>query len=181
MALDGPLCGTRRADMPQNGWELDRYRRPLASREIFIGFTGQHTALREQASCLASGCPQPIHDQRRRSFQGPKRVRISDSTTERTHIFGSDADAEIVVAPHGAGLANMMFVPTDCVLLEIVSEPIANMNDLQVISQVLGQSVVTVSRQSFNLYAGATNPAAQHDFTVDVAELISTVEGNLPG
>ena len=85
------------------------------------------------------------------------------------------------MAPHGAGLANMMFVPTDCVLLEIVSEPIANMNDLQVISQVLGQSVVTVSRQSFNLYAGATNPAAQHDFMVDVVELISTVEGNLPG
>ena len=113
------------------------------------------------------------------SAYGFQTVRLSEHAfSDQIRLF---ADAEIVVAPHGAGLANMMSAPTDCVLLEIVSEPIANMNDFRVIGQVLGQSVVTVSCQSFNLYAGATNPAAQHDFTVDVVELISTVEGNLPG
>ena len=89
------------------------------------------------------------------------------------------SNAEIVVAPHGAGLANMIFAPKDCVLFEIVSEPIANMNEFRVIAQVLGQSVTTVNCQSFEIHPGATNPAAQHDFTLDAAALMETVERNL--
>lgn len=113
------------------------------------------------------------------SAYGFQTVRLSEHAfSDQIRLF---ADAEIVVAPHGAGLANMMSAPTDCLLLEIGSEPIANMNDFRVIGQVLGPSVVSVSCQSYNLYAGATNPAAQHDFTVDLAELNSSIESNLPG
>jgi len=36
------------------------------------------------------------------------------------------ADAELVVAPHGAGLANIVFAPHDCRVVELLPDRYAN-------------------------------------------------------
>ncbi len=36
------------------------------------------------------------------------------------------ADAELVVAPHGAGLTNLVFAPRDCRVVELLSDAYAN-------------------------------------------------------
>ncbi|MGB0629220.1 MAG: glycosyltransferase 61 family protein [Alphaproteobacteria bacterium] len=104
---------------------------------------------------------------------GFQAVRLSEhSFADQIAMF---SNAEMVVAPHGAGLANMIFAPAQCALIEIVSGPIANMNDFRLIGQVLGQPVSVVESQSFKVDAGATNPAAQHSFTADPGSIVDAV------
>lgn len=108
---------------------------------------------------------------------GFQTVRLSEhSFAEQVAMF---SNAEIVVAPHGAGLANMIFAPTDCVLVEIVSGPISNMNDFRLIGAVLGQAVTMVESETFEIDAGATNPAAQHSFTVNPDSILAAVVHHL--
>ena len=85
------------------------------------------------------------------------------------------AQAEIVVAPHGAGLANMAFAPEGCPLVELVSDPLSNMNDFRVISDLLAQPLTVIPSLSHRIDPGATNPAAQHSFTTDPERVAATV------
>jgi hypothetical protein len=52
--------------------------------------------------------------------RGFEYVTLSDlSATEQIRLF---ADAEIVVAPHGAGTANVLFAPRECRVIELVGQ-----------------------------------------------------------
>lgn len=105
---------------------------------------------------------------------GIERVELSSLTfAEQVMLF---AETELVVAPHGAALANLIFAPTTCSTVELVSDPIAHMGDIRLIQQILGQRSTIVPCTSFELYPEATNPMVQHNFHTDPAAIVAAVE-----
>lgn len=102
---------------------------------------------------------------------GIERVELSGlSFTEQVKLF---AESELVVAPHGAGLANMIFAPRTCGVVELVSGPIAHMSDIRIIQQTLGQTGTVIPCTAFEIYPGATNPMVQHDFHTNPAQIVT--------
>jgi capsular polysaccharide biosynthesis protein len=69
--------------------------------------------------------------------EGFSRIVLSSlSFEEQVAIF---ANAEIVVAAHGAALTNMIFAPADCRLIEINNQANASYTFFEVIPQTIGQ------------------------------------------
>lgn len=92
---------------------------------------------------------------------------------EQVSLF---AGCEFVVAPHGAGLANLIFAPSDCRVVELVSDPIAHMNDFRQIRDARGQRGTVVPCASFRIDPGANKPMVQHTFQTEPAKIVSAVE-----
>lgn len=110
---------------------------------------------------------------------GFKSVELSTlGFAEQVSLFGQ---AEIVVAPHGAGLANIIFAPAACRLVELVSDPIAHMSDIRVIQEAIGQRGMVVPCTSYEIYPGATHPMIQHSFRTEPADVVAAVETTLAG
>ena len=87
--------------------------------------------------------------------------------------------AKTIIAPHGAGLANLIFAPSDCRVVELISDPIAHMNDPRRIQDARGQRGAVVPCTSFQIDPGATNPMVQHTFRTEPEKIISAVEALL--
>lgn len=60
---------------------------------------------------------------------------------EQVEIFSR---AELVVGPHGAGLTNIAFSPSDCAVVEITSPTTEQMIDIQAIAEIMGQRMQLV-------------------------------------
>lgn len=96
---------------------------------------------------------------------GIERVELAAlSFSEQVSLF---AEAELVVGPHGAGFANLIFAPAECRIVELVSDPIAHMTDIRLIQKIIGQHGMVVPCTSFDLDKGATKPMVQHNFRTD--------------
>jgi capsular polysaccharide biosynthesis protein len=81
--------------------------------------------------------------------------------------------ARCVVAPHGAGLANLVFSPPGTRVVEILSTNIASMNEIRWLAAQLAQHVESVVSNDYVLDEArgrATNPM-HWDFRVSVGEV----------
>ncbi len=93
---------------------------------------------------------------------GLERISL-DGMTVREQV-SSFRDAELIVSPHGAGLANMLFAPSDCRVVELVGAKHFSACYM-VIASVLGQPYAYV--------------AASHrgrDLSVDVSDVRNVIE-----
>lgn len=108
---------------------------------------------------------------------GIERVELGALTfSEQVSLF---AQAELVVGPHGAGFANLIFAPAACRVVELVSDPIAHMSDFRVIQEIIGQQGTVVPCTSFDLDQGATKPMVQHSFRTDPEAVVFAVKSAL--
>lgn len=89
------------------------------------------------------------------------------------------SSAAVIVAPHGAGLANLVFAPRGATVIEIASSNIAQMADFRHVARALGQRIVTLVSDDYDL----TRPeelAANWDYRVDVAQVLRALEDSAP-
>lgn len=100
------------------------------------------------------------------------------SFAEQVALF---AQAELVIGPHGAGLVNIAFSPDSCPLIELVSDPIAHMNDFRLMCDVLSHPLTVIPSRSHQIDPGAVKPAAQHSFETDPATIAAAVRAALGG
>lgn len=108
------------------------------------------------------------------SHYGIERVELSGlGFADQVALF---AECELVVAPHGAGLTNLIFAPATCRVVELVSDPIAHMGDIRVIQRILGQKGTVVPCTAYELDPGATNPMVQHNFHTDPRAIVAAVD-----
>jgi capsular polysaccharide biosynthesis protein len=84
--------------------------------------------------------------------------------------------ARVVVAPHGAGLANMVFAPPGAALLEILSSAILHMDEFRYLCKAAGMRTRSVVSQDMEAApAVAEGPEMHRDYRVDVGEVLSAV------
>jgi capsular polysaccharide biosynthesis protein len=105
----------------------------------------------------------------------PDRMSVADQV--RTF-----ARARVIVAAHGAGLTNLLFAPRETLVVEIASSNIAHMHDFRFMGEALGQRVVTVVSDDYDLDpARAARIKSMHwDYRVDVPAVVSTLCGERP-
>ncbi len=97
------------------------------------------------------------------------------SFSEQVKTF---SNVGIVVGAHSAGLANIVFAPLDCQMIEITSTAIEFMDPHRTICNTLGQKVVSIVSNALVLPSGETHINEMHyDFLVDVEEVVSVVIG----
>ncbi len=105
----------------------------------------------------------------------PDRMSVADQV--RTF-----ARARVIVAAHGAGLTNLLFAPRETLVVEISSSNIAHMYDFRFMGEALGQRVVTVVSDDYDIdLARAARIKSMHwDYRVDVPAVVSTLRGERP-
>jgi len=79
--------------------------------------------------------------------------------------------ARVVVAPHGAGLANMVFAPPGATLIEITSSAIRHMDEFRMAAQAGGQQVHCVVSEDLGPARAGGGPQMHRDYRVDLAAL----------
>lgn len=83
--------------------------------------------------------------------------------------------ARVVVAPHGAGLANMAFAPPGAALVEIASSAIAHMGEFRHLCEVAGMRIRSVTSSDMDEEASFDGGGMHRHYRVDVDELLSAV------
>jgi capsular polysaccharide biosynthesis protein len=83
--------------------------------------------------------------------------------------------ARVVVAPHGAALANMVFAPPETILVEICSSAILHMGEVRFLAGAAGQQVRTVVSDDVAASAGDGGLEMHRDYRVNVDALRATV------
>jgi|GEM_PF-989424 len=85
------------------------------------------------------------------------------------------ARARVVVAPHGAALANMVFAPPEATLVEICSSAILHMGEVRYLAGAAGQQVRTVVSEDLGAAPAGGGPEMHRDYRVSVEALRATV------
>jgi tetratricopeptide (TPR) repeat protein len=102
------------------------------------------------------------------------RVIEPGSMTVRDQI-GAFSAAKIIVAPHGAGLTNIIFAPPGCAVVELSSTLIQHMTDFQFIAAQLGQRYTKLVSDDYGeLLSG--HQKLHSDFSVNVREIIGLIK-----
>lgn len=90
------------------------------------------------------------------------------------------SQARMVVAPHGAALANMVFAPPGATLVEITSRAIHYMDEMRVLAASAGQQVHSLVSEDVEPPKPVGHSRETHsDYRIDLAALRAAVEGAL--
>jgi capsular polysaccharide biosynthesis protein len=84
--------------------------------------------------------------------------------------------ARVVVAPHGAGLANMVFAPPGATLIEITSRAIHHMDEFRMAAQAGGQQVQCVVSEDLGPARSGGGPEMHRDYRVDLDALRAALD-----
>ena len=101
------------------------------------------------------------------------RVLVGAEMTVRAQIEAFSR-IRVVVAPHGAGLANLIFAPSGAFVLEIQSAKMLQMSEFESIARQRGQRFARLVSHDFIPEHGASKGMHQ-DFRVDVSEVVQTL------
>lgn len=85
------------------------------------------------------------------------------------------SEAEIIVGPHGAGLANLIFAPKNAFVIELADSVVERMHDFQEIAQTIPLRYKRLVSQKVTFYEGKQMHDF-HDYIVDIEEFKHSLE-----
>jgi len=97
----------------------------------------------------------------------PGEMRVPEQIDAFSH-------ARVVVAPHGAALANLVFAPPGATLVEISSRAILHMDEMRFLAAAAGQAVRSVVSDDIEPARGK-GPDMHNDYRVDLDALRATI------
>ena len=98
------------------------------------------------------------------------------SFTQQISLF---SEASVVVGPHGAGLTNIVFAPSNCLVFELTDKLISHMPDFRWIANAIGQQLITTISNDVELMPGAKLPQRDHHFRINVKDTIDLLDRHL--
>jgi capsular polysaccharide biosynthesis protein len=87
--------------------------------------------------------------------------------------------ADVIVAVHGAGFTNLLYAPADVKVVELASGTIAKMDDFRQIARAIGQRLVPVISDDYDLTRPETLDA-NWDYRVSVTDVLDALEKVAP-
>lgn len=97
--------------------------------------------------------------------------------TEQIRAFSR---ARVIVAAHGAGLANLIFAPPGAFVLEIATPGSAQMDEFRFIARVMGQRIATLVADRPGDNARPDVIPLKWNFFVDVPQVLAMLRENVP-
>jgi capsular polysaccharide biosynthesis protein len=101
------------------------------------------------------------------------RTIVPSELTAREQIEAFSA-SRVIVAAHGAALANLVFAPAGAFVIELASAAILHMSTFRQLTGVLGQRLVTLVSDDYDVTRPEQN-ASHLDYRVDVAEVLAVL------
>jgi Glycosyltransferase 61 len=116
--------------------------------------------------------------------QGFRVIVPSELTTrEQIEAFSS---SRVIVAAHGAALANLVFAPEGAIVIELASATLTHMSTFRHLTRDLRQRLVTIVSDDFEIStpeATAPPPGSRVDnldYRVDIAEVLAVLRREVP-
>jgi capsular polysaccharide biosynthesis protein len=106
------------------------------------------------------------------------RVVVPSELTAREQIAAFSA-SRIIVAAHGAALANLVFAPPGAFVVEVASAAIMHMSTFRHLTRTLGQRLVTIVSDDYDVTRPEPN-ASHLDYRVDVDEVLAALRKEAP-
>jgi capsular polysaccharide biosynthesis protein len=106
------------------------------------------------------------------------RVIVPSELTAREQIAAFSA-SRIIIAAHGAALANLVFAPPGAFVVELASAAIMHMSTFRHLTRTLGQRLVTIASDDYDVTRPEPN-ASHLDYRVDVEEVLAVVRKEAP-
>jgi capsular polysaccharide biosynthesis protein len=106
------------------------------------------------------------------------RVIVPSELTAREQIEAFSS-SRVIVAAHGAALANLVFAPAGAFVIELASAAILHMSTFRHLTGVLGQRLVTLVSDDYDVTRPEQN-ASHLDYRVDVAEVLAVLRREVP-
>lgn len=103
---------------------------------------------------------------------------VPSELTVREQIAAFSA-AQVVVAAHGAALANLVFAPSDVLVVELSSATTLHMTTFRELAHAIGQRIVTIVSDDYDLTRHENNPQF-FDFRIDPEEVIGVLRTESP-
>jgi capsular polysaccharide biosynthesis protein len=113
------------------------------------------------------------------------RVIVPSELTAREQIEAFSS-SRVIVAAHGAALANLVFAPEGAIVIELGSATLTHMSTFRHLTRDLGQRLVTIVSDDFEIStAEATAPPPGNrvdnlDYRVDIAEVLAVLRREVP-
>jgi hypothetical protein len=106
------------------------------------------------------------------------RVIVPSELTVREQI-AAFSRARIIVAAHGAALANLVFTPAQALVVELSSSGIMHQSSFRQLASTMGQRMVTIVSDEFEVSDLGPNPS-YYDYRVDVDEVLAALRKEAP-
>jgi capsular polysaccharide biosynthesis protein len=98
------------------------------------------------------------------------------SARQQIEAFSS---SNVIVAAHGAALANLVFAPEGAFVIELASAAILHMSTFRHLTNTLGQRLVTLVSDDYDFTRPEPN-ASHVDYRVDIAEVLAVLRREVP-
>jgi capsular polysaccharide biosynthesis protein len=101
----------------------------------------------------------------------------SMSVADQIRAFSS---ARVIVAQHGAGMANILFAPTHAMIIEISSTNIYRMEDFRIIADNLGQQMRTLVSADYIDNSIYPDDHRNREFSIDIDDVLEVLQEYCP-
>jgi capsular polysaccharide biosynthesis protein len=106
------------------------------------------------------------------------RVIVPSELTAREQI-AAFSSSRIIIAAHGAALANLVFAPAGAFVIELASAAILHMSTFRHLTHTLGQRLETIVSDDYDVTRPEPN-ASHLDYRVDVDEVLAALRKEAP-
>jgi hypothetical protein len=99
------------------------------------------------------------------------------SVAEQIRAFSG---AKVIVAQHGAGMANILYAPRNARIIEITSTNIYHMDDFRIIAGKLGQKIETLVSSDYISNSRYPDGHRNREFSINIDDVMVVLQDSCP-